>query len=59
MKIIIPHALLCIYMIISFLVGLLETKFIFSFSSGIPSMVSTIFWNIVLFLQDKIAVIFS
>lgn len=47
-------------MIISFLVGLVETKSILSFSSGMPSTDSTIFWNIVLFLrEDKEVKIFS
>lgn len=37
------------YMIISFLIGLLDTWF-FASSSCMGSVVSTIFWNIVLFL---------
>ena len=38
-----------IYMMISFLIGLLAIWF-FASSSGMFSVVSTIFWNIVLFL---------
>lgn len=41
------------YMTISFLMGLLETNSVASFSFVIGSVAFTMFWNMVLFLQEQ------